>query len=188
MSKILEIETLNEWNGWVNYEVYETFNDDELKELLSSYKDDEINEAETLTLDELIKTFNEGYPTLKIYEGNDKLEYFKDKIKFLQCYDNSDTYYHLFNDIGEFKEFRSQVLNDYFYQNNGFVYNEVDFWIDELKNEKELYERVEIEGGNGMFLYYEKSGMSDYELMNNVLRIDEDLYLKEFNSFIKSSK
>ena len=58
----------------------------------------------------------------------------------------------------------------------------------EIETLKELYDRVKIEGGNGMFLYYEKSGMSNYELMNNVLRIDEDLYLKEFNSFIKSSK
>ena len=188
MSKILEIGTLNEWNGMANYEVYETFNDDELKELLLSYKEDEIEGAENLTLDELIESFKEGYPTLKIYEGSNKLEYFKNEISLLNLYNNSDTHYLLFNDIDEFKEYRSEVFMNLFNDYDGFIYNEIDHLIDDLKCERDLINYVELEASNDIFLYYEVSGCNEYELMNNVLRIDDDLTLNEFNQFIKQSK
>ena len=168
MSKIIEVEVLNYYNGFNDYETYEAFNDKELKDILSSYNDDDIK--------------------LKVYEGKDKLEYFKNEFEFLQQHNNSDTHYYLFNNIDEFKEYRSEVFTNFFIDSTSFVYNDIDYWIDELKDEKELYERVEIEGGNGIFLYYEVSGHNDYELMNNVLKINSDLTLNEFNSFIKQSK
>ena len=168
MSKILEIGTLNEWNGWVNYGIFEVFNDMEFKELLSSYDDDDIK--------------------LKVFEGKDKLEYFKNEIEFLQQHDNSDTHYYLFNNFDEFKEYRSEVFMDMFNENVGFIYNKIDHLIDDLKSERGLFDYVELEANNDMFLYYEISGHNDYELMDNVLRIDDDLTLKEFNQFIKHSK
>ena len=188
MSKILEIGTLNDYNGWVNYETFEVFNDMEFKELLSSYKETEIKEIETLSLDELIETFKEGYPTLKIYEGSNKLEYFKNEIEFLQQHDNSDTHYYLFNNIDEFKEYRSEVFMNMFNNNAGFIYNDIDHLIDDLKSERGLIDYVELEASNNIFLYYEVSGCNEYELMNNVLRIDENLTLNEYNNFIKHSK
>ena len=187
MSKIIEIETLNEHNDWVNYEAFEVFNNSELKELLLSYKD-EIKNIETLSLDKLIETFKEGYPTLKIYEGSNKLEYFKNKIEFMQRLDDSYTHYFLFNDLDEFKEYRSKIFMDMFNENDIFIYNEIDHLIDDLKSERDLIYYVELEANNDIFLYYEKSGHNDYELMDNVLRIDEDLTLNEFNNFIKQSK
>ena len=188
MSKILEIGTLNEWNGWVNYETFEVFNDMEFKELLLSYKETEIKETETLTLDEIIETFKEGYPTLTIYEGSDKLEYFESEISLLNLYNNSDTHYFLFNNIDEFKEYRSEVFMDMFNNNDGFIYNEIDHLIDDLKCERDLIDYVELEAGNDIFLYYEVSGCNEYEPMENVLRIDDDLTLNEYNNFIKHSK
>lgn len=188
MSKIIEIETLNEYNGSVDYETFEVFNNKELKELLTSYKDAEIKNVETLSLNELIETFKEGYPTLKIYEGSDKLKYFKNEIEFIQRFNNSDTYYFLFKDLDEFKEYRSELFINMFNDNDGFIYNDIDHLIDDLKSERELIDYVELEASNDIFLYYEKSGYNDYELFNNVLRIDSDLTLKEFNNFIKDSK
>lgn len=168
MSKIIVVEVLNYYNGFNNYEIYEAFNDKELKEILSSYDKDDIK--------------------LKVYEGKDKLEYFKNEIAFLQRYNNSDTHYLLFNDIDEFKEYRSEVFMNMFNDNDGFIYNEIDHLIDDLKSERDLIDYVELEASNDMFLYYEKSGSNEYELMNNVLRIDDDLTLNEFNHFIKHSK
>ena len=188
MSKIIEIGILNEHNGWVNYETFEVFNDTEFKDLLLSYKDDDIKEAETLSLDELIETFNEGYPTIEIYEGSNKLMYFENEISLLNLYNNNDTHYFLFNDIDEFKEYRSEVFMNMFNDNDRFIYNEIEHLIDDLKSERDLIDYVEIEASNDMFLYYEQSGRNEYELMNNVLRIDDDLTLNEFNQFIKQSK
>ena len=188
MSKIIEIETINEYNGMLFYEVFEVFNNSDLKELLLSYKETELKNIETLPLNELIETFNEGYPILTIYEGSDKLEYFENEISLLNLYNNSDTHYFLFNNIEEFKEYRSEVFMDMFNNNDGFIYNEIDHLIDDLKCERDLINYVELEASNDIFLYYEVSGCNEYELMENVLRIDDDLTLNEYNNFIKHSK
>src|SRR5699024_4441462 len=134
MSKIIEIGTLNEYNGFVDYETFETFCDSELKELLTGYKEDTIKNVDDLSLNELIETFEEGYPTLEIYEGKDKLEYFKNEISLLNLYNNSDTHYSLFNDLNEFKEYRSEVFVNMFNNNDGFIYNQIDHLIDDLKS------------------------------------------------------
>lgn len=163
MSKIIEIRTLNEYNGMLNIDTFEIFNDDELFELLREFKDDQVSEIETYTLPELIETFNEGYPTLKIYEGSDKLEYFKNEISLINLYNNSYTHYFLFSDLDEFKEYRSEVFMDMFNENDGFIYNEIDHLIYDLKSERELIDYVELEASNDIFLYYEKA---DIMIMN----------------------
>ena len=189
MSKIIEIATMNEYNGMLNIETFEIFNDKEFKDLLSSYKETEIKNIEALSLNELIETFKKGYPSINIYEGSEKLRYFKLEAEALNLYNrNSDTHYFLFNDLDEFKEYRSEVFMDMFNSNDGFMYNEIDHLIDDLKSERELIDYVEIEASNDIFIYYEKSGMSDYDLMNNVLSINSDLTLNEFNNFIEQSK
>ena len=77
---------------------------------------------------------------------------------------------------------------DMFNENDGFIYNEIDHLIYDLKSERELIDYVELEASNDIFLYYEKSGYNVYELLNNVLRIDSYLTLNEFNQFINNSK
>jgi len=185
MNKIYEINRLSKCGNYVEREIAEVYSEREAYDLLSEFKMNELSEdyEENVSLEELESMFNDTYPTLKIYDYYDKVDFFEKYIEELNDDYTSSIYYNLYENFDDFLESRKEILEN-FLSGVSYVEDMEDFSV-MLTEERQLLKRVELESDDEMFLYVEDSNSNEYDTFNNVLVINNDLSFNQLVEFVK---